>query len=64
VFSPAEIATYDMNRKDEAPAVVERLLADPQALGELARAGALRALSEHTWRQRAQTIVEAVTAVA
>lgn len=64
VFSPAEIATYDMNRKDQAPALVERLLADPQALGAMARAGALRALSEHTWRQRAQTIVEAVTAVA
>jgi len=62
-FTPAELATYDWGKMDAVPGQIAALLADEAALAARARAGALRALAEHTWRARAQTIVETIRAV-
>ena len=62
-FTPAELATYDWKKLDAVPGQIAALLADEAALAARARAGATRALAEHTWRARAQTIVETIRAV-
>lgn len=62
-FTPDELATFQWKAKDAVPAQIAALLADETALAAQARAGAQKALSQHTWRARAQIIVETISAV-
>ncbi|WP_374569713.1 glycosyltransferase [Phenylobacterium sp.] len=62
-FTPEELATYSWTDLSALPGRIEALLADEAALADRARAGAAKALSEHTWRARAATIVETIRSV-
>ncbi|MFN3523960.1 MAG: glycosyltransferase [Phenylobacterium sp.] len=62
-FAPAELSTFEWRAMDAVPAQIEALLADPAALAAQARAGAAKALAGHTWRARAQTLVQTLSAI-
>lgn len=55
-----EIATYDITRPAEIGERVGGLLADAAAQAKIARAGHVRAMAEHRWRNRASDLVEVV----
>ncbi len=59
-FKPGEIASFSWSKLDQVPAQIAALNADPSALAAMARAGAKRAQSEHSWAARAAQLVKAV----
>jgi hypothetical protein len=61
-FTPGELATFDWKRMNAVPGQIQALLADETALAAQARAGHARAQAEHSWRARAETIVQTINA--
>ena len=60
-FKPGrEIALFPWSKVDRVPGQIEALLADPAALGAMARSGAKRAMADHRWATRAARLVKAV----
>ena len=63
-FKPGrEMATYAWSKLEAVPGQIAGLLADPTALAALARAGAKRALAEHSWTARAAKLVKTIKLV-
>ncbi|HEX5378848.1 MAG TPA: glycosyltransferase, partial [Phenylobacterium sp.] len=59
-FKPHEMATFAWNRLDALPGLLGGLLSDEPIMAAMARAGARKAQSEHTWAQRAARLVKVV----
>ena len=60
-FKPGrEMAVYAWDKLDRVPGQIAALLEDQDALAALARAGAKRALADHTWTARAAKLVKIV----
>jgi len=60
-FKPGrEIALFPWSKMAGVPGQIQGLLADPTALGAMARAGARRAMADHRWSSRAARLVKAV----
>lgn len=57
-----EIATFGWSKLASAPAQLAALVEDVPRAAQIARAGALRAQSQHRWTERAQRLVKAVEA--
>ena len=56
----AEIVTWDINRPDRLGGQLSGLMADPAAQARLARAGHVRAMTEHRWASRAAELIRVV----
>lgn len=59
-FKPHELATFAWDDLDDLPGLLAGLLGDVETMAGMARAGAKKALAEHTWTQRAARLVKAV----
>jgi glycosyltransferase involved in cell wall biosynthesis len=59
----AEISAFKWARMADAPGQIKALLADEAALAAQARAGAKRALAEHTWTARAELVAQTIREV-
>jgi len=60
-FKPGrEIALFPWSKAEQVPAQIGALLADPAALGAMARSGAKRTQADHRWASRAARLVKAV----
>ncbi len=65
MFAPGEeIALYERGNPDDAARICRSLLADPERLRRMARAGRRRVLRDHTTAARARRILELARALA
>ena len=52
-----ELVFYSLEKREELPELVKKLLEKPEKCMEIAERGYERAVQEHTWKQRAEAIL-------
>ena len=57
-FTEDEIVLYELNHLDELPAKINKILSDDDYRRKLVHNAYSKAIKEHTWRQRAEKILE------